>query len=75
LARTADENGYSPRRLIKSSTTQYAAWRALVHDFVGRFTMKLWLVCHAQPLIEAGICYGRLNVPATTTCCGSPTPA
>jgi len=26
--------------------------------------MKLWLVRHAQPLIEAGICYGRLDVPA-----------
>ena len=24
----------------------------------------LWLVRHARPLIEAGRCYGRLNVPA-----------
>ena len=32
----------------------------------------LWLVRHAQPLIEAGICYGQLDVPAdeaaTQTC-------
>ena len=26
--------------------------------------MKLWLVRHAQPLIEAGICYGRLDMAA-----------
>ena len=26
--------------------------------------MKLWLVRHAQPLIEAGICYGQLDVAA-----------
>lgn len=26
--------------------------------------MKLWLVRHAQPLINAGICYGRLDVAA-----------
>ena len=26
--------------------------------------MKLWLVRHAQPLIEAGICYGRLDMVA-----------
>ena len=26
--------------------------------------MKLWLVRHAQPLVEAGICYGRLDVAA-----------
>lgn len=26
--------------------------------------MKLWLVRHAQPLVEAGLCYGRLDVPA-----------
>jgi alpha-ribazole phosphatase len=26
--------------------------------------MKLWLVRHAQPLIENGICYGRLDVAA-----------
>ena len=26
--------------------------------------MKLWLVRHAQPLIEAGICYGRLDLAA-----------
>lgn len=26
--------------------------------------MKLWLVRHAQPLIEAGICYGATDVPA-----------
>ena len=26
--------------------------------------MKLWLVRHAQPLVEAGVCYGRLNLPA-----------
>jgi alpha-ribazole phosphatase len=26
--------------------------------------MKLWLVRHAQPLIESGLCYGRLNVAA-----------
>ena len=25
---------------------------------------SLWLVRHAQPLIESGICYGQLNVPA-----------
>ena len=29
--------------------------------------MKLWLVRHAQPLIEAGICYGRLDMAADTT--------
>jgi alpha-ribazole phosphatase len=29
-----------------------------------RHTMKLWLVRHAQPLIESGICYGRLDVAA-----------
>jgi alpha-ribazole phosphatase len=26
--------------------------------------MKLWLVRHAQPLIEAGVCYGRLDMAA-----------
>ena len=26
--------------------------------------MKLWLVRHAQPLVDAGVCYGRLNVAA-----------
>lgn len=26
--------------------------------------MKLWLVRHAQPLIESGVCYGRLDVAA-----------
>ena len=26
--------------------------------------MKLWLVRHAQPLIESGICYGQLDVAA-----------
>lgn len=26
--------------------------------------MKLWLVRHAQPLVEPGVCYGALNVPA-----------
>lgn len=26
--------------------------------------MKLWLVRHAQPLVDAGICYGRLDLPA-----------
>lgn len=26
--------------------------------------MKLWLVRHAQPLVEPGVCYGALDVPA-----------
>ena len=26
--------------------------------------MKLWLVRHAQPLVDAGICYGRLDLAA-----------
>ncbi len=26
--------------------------------------MKLWLVRHAQPLVDAGICYGRLDMAA-----------
>lgn len=26
--------------------------------------MNLWLVRHATPLVESGICYGRKNVPA-----------
>ena len=26
--------------------------------------MKLWLVRHAQPLVNAGICYGRLDMAA-----------
>ena len=26
--------------------------------------MKLWLVRHAKPLLEAGVCYGRLDVAA-----------
>ena len=26
--------------------------------------MKLWLVRHAQPLVEAGVCYGRLDLAA-----------
>ncbi len=26
--------------------------------------MKLWLVRHAQPLVDAGICYGRQDVAA-----------
>ena len=34
--------------------------------------MKLWLVRHAQPLVDAGICYGRLDLAAdaaaTTEC-------
>lgn len=28
--------------------------------------MKLWLVRHARPLIDAGICYGASDVPADT---------
>jgi alpha-ribazole phosphatase len=28
--------------------------------------LELWLVRHARPLIEPGICYGRLDVPADT---------
>ena len=36
--------------------------------------MKLWLVRHAQPLVDAGICYGRLDVAAdaaaTAVCAG-----
>lgn len=26
--------------------------------------MRLWLVRHAQPLVDAGICYGALDLPA-----------
>lgn len=26
--------------------------------------MKLWLIRHAQPLVEAGVCYGRLDLAA-----------
>jgi alpha-ribazole phosphatase len=26
--------------------------------------MKLWLVRHAQPLVEAGVCYGASDIPA-----------
>jgi len=26
--------------------------------------MKLWLVRHAQPLIQEGLCYGQLDIPA-----------
>ena len=26
--------------------------------------MKLWLVRHAQPRIEAGVCYGQLDLAA-----------
>jgi len=26
--------------------------------------MKLWLVRHAQPLVEPGVCYGASNLPA-----------
>lgn len=35
--------------------------------------MKLWLVRHAQPLVEPGICYGRLDMAAdvhATAGCG-----
>ena len=36
--------------------------------------MKLWLVRHAQPLVEPGICYGRMDVradaSATAECAG-----
>ena len=32
--------------------------------------MKLWLVRHAQPLVEAGICYGRLDMAADATATG-----
>ena len=36
--------------------------------------MRLWLVRHAQPLVQAGICYGRLDLPAdagaTLECAG-----
>jgi len=36
--------------------------------------MKLWLVRHAQPLVEPGICYGRMDVRAdalaTAECAG-----
>lgn len=28
--------------------------------------MKLWLIRHAQPLVEAGVCYGRLDLAADT---------
>lgn len=28
--------------------------------------MTFWLARHAQPLIDAGICYGQLDVPADT---------
>ncbi|WP_101048117.1 histidine phosphatase family protein [Macromonas nakdongensis] len=27
-------------------------------------TLELWLVRHARPLVEPGVCYGRLDVPA-----------
>ena len=37
--------------------------------------MKLWLVRHAQPLVDAGVCYGRLDmaadVDATAECAES----
>ncbi|MDB5932106.1 MAG: Phosphoglycerate mutase [Polaromonas sp.] len=36
--------------------------------------MKLWLVRHVQPLVAAGICYGRLDLPAdagTTADCAA----
>lgn len=26
--------------------------------------MKLWLLRHAQPLVDSGVCYGALDVPA-----------
>jgi alpha-ribazole phosphatase len=26
--------------------------------------MQLWLVRHAQPLVESGVCYGALDIPA-----------
>ena len=26
--------------------------------------MTLWLIRHAQPLVEPGVCYGRLDMPA-----------
>lgn len=29
-------------------------------------TPRLWLVRHAQPLVEPGVCYGRINLPADT---------
>lgn len=28
--------------------------------------MKLWLVRHAQPLVDAGVCYGVTDIPADT---------
>lgn len=28
--------------------------------------MQLWLVRHAQPLVQPGVCYGALDVPADT---------
>lgn len=30
----------------------------------GRAGMKLWLVRHAQPLVDGGVCYGALDVAA-----------
>ena len=32
--------------------------------------MKLWLVRHAQPLVDAGICYGRLDLAADAAATG-----
>ena len=30
----------------------------------GSLGMKIWLIRHAKPLVEKGLCYGRLDVRA-----------
>lgn len=34
----------------------------MIHTITNKLANKLWLVRHAQPLIEKGICYGQLDV-------------
>ena len=33
----------------------------------GSLGMKIWLVRHAKPVVERGLCYGRLDVKADQT--------
>lgn len=38
--------------------------RAVAQPVFGAGLMQLWLVRHAQPLVEAGVCYGATDMPA-----------
>ena len=51
-----------PRRAAPSKASPHGGQRT--HEVRSVGAGSLWLVRHAQPLIESGICYGQLDIPA-----------